>query len=541
MGLKENLHENNFEDFIKNKINEFDESPSSNMWERIEGVIPPKPQPAVVKYFTPVSVAASIALVAILWAGAYQFQSQNNLLSKKLDKASQQIEELNQQVQELNSNTDETITKITDKTSTDQINTTTPSTPKVSVNSDKLVSNSLSSIKSTTIVDSKLNQNSNTGAPLKETLKKRKQGTNSVFSDQENNIDNNTSQPMATITAQEEQEKTNVLQENKQTKLNNHTNTNKKFKEQKDKVFALNADFTNFIDSKLLTELENPSKLNTDRTVHPQTPNQKNVRRADLSNWSITAMASPLWARSNQRPRPGGQLPPDFKKPEEMSKMGFAAGLKVNYQVNDHWMISAGISRQHEEVRLNIHEKVPYNQTGEIPFDPEFTISNHNFQANSNYGSMGIGVDLFRDISHGNINHGRPIDVTLKGFHKKTSVNIPITTQYTFNPNSKITVGVKGGLAAQLLLNNEFKPVQIEVSEEGVIAQGITLTQRPQLSERMSVDGIVGLPVSYKINDNWQLNVEPTLAWSLTNKHRSPLGNTKSGYGASQFGLTYLF
>ena len=526
MDLKGNLHENNFEDFIKNKINEFDELPSSDMWERIEGVIPPKPKPAIVKYFTPISVAASVVLVVALWAAVYQFQSQNQQLSKKLDKASQQIEELNLQVQELNSNTNETIVE------NKAIENTTVTSNSDAIDSQKEVINpSISSNTNNSI------QNN--------TPKKSKSPISFIQANAPKSINDNypanqktaTSLPMA---IQEVEKQSSILQENQQLTIEKErtsTVNQQPLNKQNDKVFADNIDF---IESKSLSELGYISTLNKIISVAPLAPNTNNVRKADLSNWSLTLMTGPLWSRSNQRPKPGQNPSPDFRKPDEMSRMGLANSFKVNYQINNRWAVSSGLNYQREIVNLNIHQKVPYNQGGEIPFDDDFMIANHNFQANCNYGSMGINVDFFRDRARNPIGNA-PIDVAVKGFHKKRSVNIPFTAQYYFNPESRVKIGLKGGLAAQLLLSSEFEPTQVEVSEEGVIAQGVTLTQSPQLSERASLDGIVGTQVLYKLNDHIQFNFEPTLVWALTDKHRSPNGNTKSGYGATQFGLTYLF
>ena len=98
--MNKNLHDDQFEEFFRNKLNEFDDSPTSDMWDRIDGVIPPKPKPAIVKYFTPISIAASFLLVVGLWAAVAQYRTQNEALSKKLEKAEQKIETLTNKVEE---------------------------------------------------------------------------------------------------------------------------------------------------------------------------------------------------------------------------------------------------------------------------------------------------------------------------------------------------------------------------------------------------------------------------------------------------------
>ena len=91
--MKEQLHEDNFEDFLRNKINQFDDEPNIDMWSRIEGAIPPAPQPWIYKYLTPYSAAVSILVALTVWAVVYQYNS-NQALNHKLVEAADKIKVL---------------------------------------------------------------------------------------------------------------------------------------------------------------------------------------------------------------------------------------------------------------------------------------------------------------------------------------------------------------------------------------------------------------------------------------------------------------
>ena len=98
IGLKKHLQDDNFEEFMRNKLNEFDSEPNDNMWVRVESVILPAPKPMLFRIIKPSVIAASMVLAVAAYAMIYQYNSTQNL--------NQQIIEANNKIQQLENKID---------------------------------------------------------------------------------------------------------------------------------------------------------------------------------------------------------------------------------------------------------------------------------------------------------------------------------------------------------------------------------------------------------------------------------------------------
>ncbi|MGB0985421.1 MAG: hypothetical protein ACPG19_15325 [Saprospiraceae bacterium] len=501
--MKGNLHEDNFEDFIKNKINEFDGTPSNDMWDRIEGVIPPKPTVSIVKYLRPIAAAATMTLVAIaMWWVISDFKNENAILSEELKEATNKIEKLSNELEELKPIAEQKVNQ--QEKGNDNILETT----------SKTVVNTTSSIVKNDLPPNKINNTKQ--------KKEKSPKVFSAFSEKENIQKNN--------------DKVKVFAENNQTEIPNEAISNSTTKPLSEKIKNnLSTSDIYYIEDKPITVLAFSTSLNEGKMVKPLKEKAEKQRRKAKGNWSAGVTVRPFQNKNFIKSPPGHP-----KKPIERQVIGLAIGGQVAYQFNKNWSLSFGVAHQKESTEIQIPNRIYYDKGNEIPFDSEFNICNHSYSANSPYGDLNINVDLFRDRNK-NINDGAPLNLDLVGMHERRSLNLPISVQYQ-RSIKKIKLGGRLGVATLFTLENEFTATQVNVGEEGVVAQGVTLSQPSNFNKKVNFDGIVGLTAAYSINKDWTLSVEPTAYISLKNKFRSPKGSSiQTAASGVQLGLSYQF
>jgi hypothetical protein len=517
LGLKGNLHEDNFEDFIKNKINEFDDTPSNDMWNRIEGVIPPKPTVSIVKYLKPMAAAASVALVAVtMWWVVSDFKNENAVLSKELKEATNKIDKLSNQVEKMQPIVKQQASKSEGQEILEEQKTEVP----IILNKNQAVA-------------SNTNQASST---VQNNLPPIKTG-NKVFNKNEkkpNYVSLSTDKKIVQGIAKKE----NILNENNSTEKMNEVSSEMSVvassENDKNDVIYI-TDEVDYLKNKNITVLAFTSYPDKDRMVEPLKEKKETKRVRAKGNWSAGITVRPF-KNKNFIKTPSNMS----KRPTERQAVGLAIGGQISYQVNKNWSVSVGLARQSESVEIQIPNRINYDKGNEIPFDAEFNICNHNYSANSPYGEFNVNVDLFRNRDK-NLNDGAPLDLNLMGIYEKRSLNLPITVQYQ-RSIKKLKVGGELGVSTQFTLENQFSATQVSVGEEGVLAQGVKLGQSPSFNKKVNFDGIIGLTAAYPLSKSWTLSVEPTAYISLKNKFRSPKGSSiQTASSGVQLGLSYQF
>jgi hypothetical protein len=525
LGLKGNLHEDNFEDFIKNKINEFDDAPSNDMWNRIEGVIPPKPTVSIVKYLKPMAAAASVALVAVtMWWVVSDFKNENAVLSKELKEATNKIDKLSNQVEKM-----QPIVK--QQASEGQEILEGQETLEEQKTDKPVIFNKNQAVASNTNQASSTVQNNlpptKTGSKISNKNDKRP-----------NYINLSTDEKIVQGIAKKE----DILSENNSTEEINQVPSEpmsivaSSEDDKNDVIYT--TDEVDYLKNKNITVLAFTSSPDKDRMVEPLKIEQekKETKRVRAKgNWSAGITVRPFQNKNFIKTPPGAA-----KRPTERQAIGLAIGGQVSYQINKNWSVSVGLARQSESAEIMIPNRINYDKGNEIPFDTEFNICNHNYSANSPYGEFNVNVDLFRNKDK-NLSDGAPLDLDLMGLYEKRSLNLPITVQYQ-RTIKKLKLGGRLGVSPQFTLENQFSATQVNVDEEGVLAQGVQLSQSPDFNKKVNFDGIVGFTAAYPLSKSWTLSVEPTTYISLKNKFRSPKGSSiQTASSGVQIGLSYQF
>lgn len=539
--MREQLHDDNFEDFLREKINEFDGEPNSQMWDRIEGVIPPAPKPLVFKYLTPVTAAASVVLTLSVMAAVYQYRS-NRDLNQQLIEATDKIKTLENQTgnteTDENKDTDNTISleeaetltenqasdkaqkrlsnqsRTSDKTQNN--NPTTKNQSNVNNNTSDDVkkdnlkpSNNINNKKpSVTDTDNSKNKNTTPDSDIK----------NQSPTPLQSNIDNKTS---VANQASDEQSPTDFEEQEKDT----------------EKIF----DLKNPLASKDIAEVKQKYIFWGLDSAKVEVPKFRD-------HLVISAFIQPMHTRAILRatsgPGSGGGNQP-FNQHKVKPISSWSTGFTLGYQANKNWSVHAGVAYQTSQFDMEFDTRIKYEKMADGQLSPNgLRIHRRPYLVVSPFGDMEIGLDLRRnpDVQ---IPDEVPMRVFSTGKHEITSVALPVYIQAQ-TAKGALKTGIKFGIAPQIVTNSTFKLQTVAAEIEGPLDVTFTNTEsvliyQPELHRQVVVDGLLGLVFAYQINPDAEFSLEPTFMANMGRKHDTQFGSTQLVSTGLQIGYKYHF
>ncbi len=245
-----------------------------------------------------------------------------------------------------------------------------------------------------------------------------------------------------------------------------------------------------------------------------------NADQAGNSSFSLATFFAP-----QQSYRYQNRNTPNPMQALESEIMTFAAGLHVNYKVNNRWEIQSGLGYNRMGQRVNDIATFSHPSMMALYSKDGASINEHPQSMSTSMGGI-VFTDqslYFADISSSRI-------ITLKGSYDESIVNLlnktgtgliqhfeylemPVNARYKFWQKG-FDIYAKAGLSANYLLSaNVFLPEQIQSTPIGTVV-GIN---------KLNFSGMAGLAISYPVTNRVSLNLEPTASMFLT-----PMGNVRN-------------
>lgn len=546
--MREQLHDDNFEDFLREKINEFDGEPNSQMWDRIEGVIPPAPKPVVFKYLTPVTAAASVLLTCAVLAAVYQYRS-NRDLNQQLIEATDKIKTLENQTEKTKTtedkNTENTISLEEAESITENQSSTNSQNQRSTQQETSDKTNNRNN--STTKNQSKSNNSSTSSDVKKDTPKQSnaiKNNTPSV-TDTDNNQDKD---KKTTPDADIKNDAPSPLQSNvdNKTSVANQSNdgqlpTSQKEQEEQEKDTEKIFDLKNPLASKAISEVKPKDTFWYLDSVKVEVPKFKD-------HLVLGAFIQPMRTRAVLRATPGagsggGNQPFNQHKAKPVSS--WSTGVTIGYQASKNWSVHAGVAYQTSQFDMEFDTRIRYDKTYDGPLSPNgLRIHRRPYLVISPFGNMDINVDLRR-----NPDVQIPDDISMRvystGKHEISNVSLPVYMQAQ-TVRGALKTGFKFGIAPQIVTNSVFKLETVAAELEGPLnvaftSRESTLSDQPELHRQVVIDGLLGLIFAYQISLDAELSLEPTLMANMGRKHDTQFGSTQLVSTGLQIGYKYHF
>ena len=518
--MENNIHDDSFEKFIRDSVNRFDDEPSSDMWSRIKPVIPPKPVtiPFWKRYWQPTFLVLGCLLIGSIGVLLYHQQVESKHLKKVLDKTSNQLEVLTDKVESLEQKKVETAVNITQEKTA---NLTTHSIKKIE--SDIVINNKF---------DSKLKK----GKPYNRTSskptyqQKRIIKTNAIFDKKLKTIQ--FLNPTDSVKILNKTDNSNTAIPIAQQTTTDETRINKSalFKKPKNQTTI---GFLTNLNMKLPTsnQMLNFSKPRDIITVPPKN-----------SQFSVGIYTQPIWVKNDIKLINSSlNTPPfPFNHRNERSKIGQGLGLELGYALNDKWTIYSGVAFNQSINRFNLNNTIQYSTQTEEAVNTEFNKNTVEYTAKTPYGDVAGEIDLLRNNAT-TVTDDEAIAIQANATHKISAVQIPITAQYSLINNKRWRIGIKGGVSAYFLVNNDFKISDLNIERAGFETNQTRFNRLPRPNQSMAIQLQTGLSLGYKLSDDWMLTLEPTLSRNITNNHKGNFTRTRLSFASAQMGVEYAF
>lgn len=524
--MGKDLHNDNFEDFFRKHLNNFDDEPADDMWERIEPVIPPKPEIAWSAYALPSALILSVALLVFVGFKMFEYKKTSENLIEQLEESNREIESMNddliiQKEENVLLNTDFNYSNNENPNESNSVInkndiTAISKRKKQSIinnqNSSNSTNNSFTKTTNSAIFNSmKMNQNyeQTIGESKEETLQLEKQvfpivpevGKEFIRNNPETT--SNTGKPMA---------------------ITNKANLN---------LLAMKS-------SSIMTK--NNWQINKVVTV------DKPLIKEILENKnSITLFVAPTILKNNihpPRPSSGNNPPPPPNNPRpiptEKVKLGQSVGIKYGRNLSDKLTLSISGIYANTSYDFNTRHFLPYNKDTEQDISTDKAGNTIDYSGSSTYGEYSVDADVTRLKDNGVVQN-EEIDVKIDATAQIHSVIIPAYLTYDLFEVKGFSIGLKGGLSYNNVIKNDLKINSFKVQKQGFEVQDVRLKERPKPSKKGVINTLSGVVLAYDFQDNWSFVVEPTWSSALSDNHESDFGRTKSNMFTVDIGLKYSF
>lgn len=502
--MDKNLHDDSLEQFFKNHLEKFDGEPPTEMWNRIEEVIPSNPTPWWVANAGWISgTVGMVAIVATLGWFAVNQQSQNVTLSQELNKVQEQIELLEEEVSNLEENNESNQSKARNSIENPTISPL-PSSVFEEDTKRNLEASEPANQKNgllPKVIDVKkeefdkpiLNNNKTTTIPLQ------------VDKDEFLNIkDNSKSEATTPIAKNKETAPTATIAE------------------------------IEFIKSSMTDEIaanyENMPILPTiDPIGLPREP----------KGLIVEGFVSVLRADSDFGRR-GSMVSPMLDQHAEKSLLGMGFGGQVGYSINRKWSIHTGLGYEQANIQHNLRKKLIYNKDGEV-VRPGGKVENRvagMFRTGAGDMSMGMVVHANQPIAD-----GEKMDFTATLESHVATFNIPFYLKYKLINGHKLGIALKGGGQFEGIINKDFDILNYTINRGDVaIVKPPRIENLPSYQKSQTVAVLTGVEVAYKIDDQLSFKISPTVATNFSkNPPHTHLGFFKNRNFSIQGGVSYEF
>lgn len=547
--MGKDLHNDNFEDFIKKNLEGFDDEPSDAMWDRIAPVIPPKPSTNWSAYVLPTVLVLSLALVTFFGVKMYEYKSTSEILTEELKHTNHKIDALTDKVEHF-SNDKENGTIAENSTTVPQID------ENVIIKENKKIKTKHKRGEELNVSSNILNQNTTTQTqkskpspsstnPLKDrkgqNIANRSQvnnGSNIPTNSVGNRINTASNTPVSNILENENNDKKQqALESGLNNKLNNPI-----------KKAVENTIINNGI-TPLKTDLELLATLNIKPYFPTISPNitgiemEEDKKSGFFKTSSITFFVAPTIIKNNIRPERNSGLPPPpntTPKPEETIRLGKSIGVKFNTGLSERLSLTVGGVYSKSSFDFKTKHKLRYNKDNEENLSTDKMSNNIDYSGSSTYGEYSVGLDVTR-LTNSTINQNEEIEVELDATVDVELMTIPIYLTYKIVNQDKFSIGLKGGMSYNKIIGNDLVINDFKINRDGIEVKEFGTQTAPKPTQNMSFNVVSGVVLDYALTDNWGLSLEPTWSSALSDNNRGALGRTKSSIFSLEAGVKYTF
>ncbi len=295
---------------------------------------------------------------------------------------------------------------------------------------------------------------------------------------------------------------------------NNRKNSEKAFIAENKTSFPLDKDSTKTSNSIKKKSIFDAIKENEDA--------EEIVIAENTKRWGVAPNVAPIYYNSING---GSSIDSEFSDNNKNGGVNLSYGIQVTYAINNKLSIRSGISN----VALSY-------ATEDVGFGPSITaknISNINYSTNattinvSDYQNTPSTNSISAEVD----NRAANLDQNLGFLNQEIDyIEVPLEAKYSLI-NNKIGLDMIGGVSTLFLKDNSIS-----------INAGDFTTPIGEANNlnNISFSGNIGLGLNYKLNTQFQINLEPIFKYQL-NAFNNNSGNFKPYYFGVYTGVSFKF
>lgn len=503
--MDENLHNDGLEDFLKKSFDDFEESPSDALWERIDTALVPASSVSLLQVWAAYkwSISAAAVLVLGLMAGQFfYYQNKINKLSESLVATQQQLDNVQQSAKKKSSDTADFSKK-------------------------ELIPEGI--LLKEAENENLINETATQRAQLSKGIKQSGQSTDN-FNGASDIIEN------SDFVQSAEQAVDQAVIPNAESQK--RSNTEEIIGEMDESMPIINRLFPSAVHSNqsMSLGLGNPVVFQTPILV---------AKTSASTGLFVGGYALPLQLRSNVEVRHSGPLGRRFfNTAPKLKGEAWSTGIRLGLRFNDRWSFWTGAAYKQMQyssthrAELVLADRVRRNG---IPDISERRRPRFEYDLNTPSGVVAMQVAVEQVDTTVQLQESEPIRMELQHSQKLTYFSVPIMGGVELG-NGPLRIKLQGGIWTNFLFDNEFQIDHLRISNPRYRLSRMESPFASQYDLRaVTFDLVAGLGLEYQLNRQFRLSVEPTLVKSLSSTHHNSTINSSTLAAGVGLGVSYSF
>lgn len=483
--MENNLHNDGLDDFLRKSFEQYDDSPSDGLWDKIEADLADEPKVVPIRTTRRWWATAAAAMFLALVVGQFiYFQKEKAELIDQIKIQADKIEFLEKELAKISTTENKNLENIFNKNK-EPINTET---------------NSLS------ITNNKNKSNNNYS-------KENISNTTNLISEQPIIIEN----------------------KNKNTSIDKIENDNLIKNNDEVEIIAEQQKLTtpNSLD---LIDLKNIGSFAPNLSL----PTTSITPVVNSGNFSIGIHHSYLstrekMARVIQRPLVGPNR--IFNNTSAMTGTTQLTGISATYKTKNNWLLESGLNYRKTNLSTSHHAQLRF-----MDRRPDTNNQEHDFvyALNTSAGIVDIEVRADQTDPNETINEFENITINIKADQAISYLSVPILVGKQLG-YGRLNTTIKSGFLFNFLTSQSFD-VSGSISSSKLRSSRTVYSRRNGIGlKNTTTDFMAMIGLNYDLNKKWSAHISPTFVMPLGNRHNDPYIKS-SGFSAGvDIGVSFNF
>ncbi len=226
----------------------------------------------------------------------------------------------------------------------------------------------------------------------------------------------------------------------------------------------------------------------------------------------------------------------------EKSMLGYDGGVNIGYQLNDSWSLYTGVGYGENRLSIQKRGQLSYDQSLETLTEDGVAVSPYNIASETSAGDFEFATKMNRD-EETLMASGEMLPLQTRMEYTRGVVEIPLGARYDKRLGKNWKVGARAGLVHRFKVREQVVLTDLESYKDGV-SLSMPAKGKGVVTEGSSTYNLgyaVGVGASYRLTDNWSLTAEPVLEGTLSKPSTSRIDKNYPYVVGVEAGLTYHF